>query len=61
MQSREAVRQILQQACSRNLWMAVPIELEDYIADFAAKNMRAEDVNDSVCGELFELAATCSL
>lgn len=43
------------------LWMAVPIELEDYIVDFAAKNMRAEDVNDSVCGELSELAATCTL
>lgn len=41
--------------------MAVPIELEDYIVDFAAKNMRAEDVNDSVCGELSELVATCTL
>ena len=41
--------------------MAVPIELEDYIVDFSAKNMRSEDVNDSVCGELSELAATCTL
>ena len=56
MPSRRKIRSALRRACSRHLWMAVPRELEDAIADAAANGIADEDVDASPCGPLFELA-----
>ena len=61
MTAQASVSQTLQRACSRNLWMASPPELEDYIVAFAMEGISAEGIDDSVYRELFELAATCAL
>ena len=59
--TRRAVREALRKACSRHLWMAVPKELEDYIVGEAVEAVRAEDVDASYHGALFELAVRCAV
>ena len=52
------VRRALSNACPRHLWMPVPQELEDLMADVATGRIAPEDVDSSPYGMLFELAVS---
>ena len=54
--ARTRIRHALRKVCSQHLWMPVPPDLEDAIADAAAGQIAGEDVDASPYGPLFELA-----